>query len=38
VLAFNREIDEATAMQITEPNRFIECIIARATATRPSEC
>jgi phosphoribosylaminoimidazolecarboxamide formyltransferase/IMP cyclohydrolase len=28
VLAFNRELDEATAMQITEPNRFIECIIA----------
>jgi phosphoribosylaminoimidazolecarboxamide formyltransferase/IMP cyclohydrolase len=30
VLAFNREVDEATAMQITEPNRFIECIIAPA--------
>jgi len=28
VLAFNREIDEATATQITEPNRFIECVIA----------
>jgi phosphoribosylaminoimidazolecarboxamide formyltransferase/IMP cyclohydrolase len=28
VLAFNRELDEATAMQITEPGRFIECIIA----------
>src|SRR5204863_1644774 len=28
VLAFNREVDEATAMQITEPKRFIECIIA----------
>src|SRR5205814_9202516 len=28
VLAFNREVDEATASQITEPNRFIECIIA----------
>lgn len=28
VLAFNRELDEATAQQITEPNRFIECIIA----------
>jgi phosphoribosylaminoimidazolecarboxamide formyltransferase/IMP cyclohydrolase len=28
VLGFNREIDEATAMQITEPNRFIECIVA----------
>jgi phosphoribosylaminoimidazolecarboxamide formyltransferase/IMP cyclohydrolase len=28
VLAFNREVDEATATQITEPNRFIECVIA----------
>jgi phosphoribosylaminoimidazolecarboxamide formyltransferase/IMP cyclohydrolase len=28
VLGFNREVDEATASQITEPNRFIECIIA----------
>jgi phosphoribosylaminoimidazolecarboxamide formyltransferase / IMP cyclohydrolase len=28
VLAFNREVDEATAAQITEPQRFIECIIA----------
>lgn len=28
VLGFNREIDEATAMLISEPNRFIECIIA----------
>jgi phosphoribosylaminoimidazolecarboxamide formyltransferase/IMP cyclohydrolase len=28
VLAFNREVDEATATQITEPQRFIECIIA----------
>lgn len=28
ILAFNREVDEATAQQITEPNRFIECIIA----------
>ena len=38
VLAFNREVDEATAMQITEPNRFIECIIAPASATRRSTC
>jgi phosphoribosylaminoimidazolecarboxamide formyltransferase/IMP cyclohydrolase len=30
ILGFNREVDEATAMQITEPNRFIECIIAPA--------
>ncbi len=32
VLAFNREVDEATARQITEPTqgggRFIECVIA----------
>ena len=28
VLGFNREIDEATATQITEPNRFVECVIA----------
>jgi phosphoribosylaminoimidazolecarboxamide formyltransferase/IMP cyclohydrolase len=28
VLGFNREVDEATATQITEPGRFIECIIA----------
>jgi phosphoribosylaminoimidazolecarboxamide formyltransferase/IMP cyclohydrolase len=28
VIAFNREVDEATAMQMTEPNRFIECVIA----------
>jgi phosphoribosylaminoimidazolecarboxamide formyltransferase/IMP cyclohydrolase len=28
VLGFNRDIDEATAALITEPNRFIECIIA----------
>jgi phosphoribosylaminoimidazolecarboxamide formyltransferase/IMP cyclohydrolase len=44
VLGFNREVDEATAMQITEPNRFIECVIApsyseaafRLLTTRPS--
>jgi phosphoribosylaminoimidazolecarboxamide formyltransferase/IMP cyclohydrolase len=44
ILAFNREIDEATATQITEPNRFIECVIApgysdaafRLLTTRPS--
>jgi phosphoribosylaminoimidazolecarboxamide formyltransferase/IMP cyclohydrolase len=28
VLGFNRDVDAATAMQITEPNRFVECIIA----------
>ncbi len=44
VLAFNRELDEPTAMQITEPNRFIECVIVpgysdaafRLLTTRPS--
>ena len=44
VLAFNREVDEATAYQITEPKRFIECVIAPSYAapafelltTRPS--
>jgi phosphoribosylaminoimidazolecarboxamide formyltransferase/IMP cyclohydrolase len=30
VLGFNREVDEATARQITEPNRFVECVIAPA--------
>jgi phosphoribosylaminoimidazolecarboxamide formyltransferase/IMP cyclohydrolase len=28
VLAFNRELDEATASQITEPKRFVECVVA----------
>ena len=28
ILGVNRAVDEATAQQITEPNRFIECIIA----------
>jgi phosphoribosylaminoimidazolecarboxamide formyltransferase/IMP cyclohydrolase len=28
VLAFNREVDEPTARLATEPNRFIECVIA----------
>src|SRR5262249_33483360 len=44
VLAFNRELDEATARQVTEPNRFIECVIApgysdaafQLLTTRPS--
>jgi phosphoribosylaminoimidazolecarboxamide formyltransferase/IMP cyclohydrolase len=44
VLGFNREVDEATAHQITEPNRFIECVIApgysdaafQMLTTRPS--
>src|SRR6202011_824817 len=44
VLGFNAAVDEATATQITEPNRFIECVIApsyseaafRLLTTRPS--
>ncbi|HEV3145475.1 MAG TPA: bifunctional phosphoribosylaminoimidazolecarboxamide formyltransferase/IMP cyclohydrolase [Gemmataceae bacterium] len=28
ILGFNRALDEATALRISEPNRFIECIIA----------
>ena len=28
ILGFNREVDEPTAQQVTEPNRFVECIIA----------
>jgi phosphoribosylaminoimidazolecarboxamide formyltransferase/IMP cyclohydrolase len=28
VISFNRVLDEATATQMTEPNRFVECIIA----------
>jgi phosphoribosylaminoimidazolecarboxamide formyltransferase/IMP cyclohydrolase len=28
VLGFNRELDEGAARQITEPNRFVECVIA----------
>jgi phosphoribosylaminoimidazolecarboxamide formyltransferase/IMP cyclohydrolase len=28
ILGFNRDIDDATAHEITEPNRFVECIIA----------
>ncbi|MCC6417592.1 MAG: bifunctional phosphoribosylaminoimidazolecarboxamide formyltransferase/IMP cyclohydrolase [Gemmataceae bacterium] len=44
VLGFNREVDEATAQQVTEPNRFIECVIApsyseaafRLLTTRPT--
>lgn len=44
VLGFNRAVDEATAMQITEPNRFVECLVAPAYSeaafnlltTRPS--
>jgi phosphoribosylaminoimidazolecarboxamide formyltransferase/IMP cyclohydrolase len=44
VLGFNREVDEATARQVTEPNRFVECIIApgfsgeafHLVTTRPS--
>jgi phosphoribosylaminoimidazolecarboxamide formyltransferase/IMP cyclohydrolase len=43
ILAFNHEVDEATATQITEPNRFVEATIApgysdaalRLLTTRP---
>lgn len=44
ILGFNRAVDEATARHITEPNRFVECVIAPAfhpaafelLTTRPS--
>jgi phosphoribosylaminoimidazolecarboxamide formyltransferase/IMP cyclohydrolase len=44
VFAFNQEIDPATARQLTEPGRFVECIIApvfceealQLLTTRPS--
>ncbi len=44
ILGFNQEVDEDTAREITEPNRFIECIIApgysdaawQLLTTRPS--
>jgi phosphoribosylaminoimidazolecarboxamide formyltransferase/IMP cyclohydrolase len=44
VIGFDREVDEATATQVTEPNRFVECIIApgysaaafQVLTTRPS--
>lgn len=28
VISFNRTVDEATALQLTEPGRFVECLIA----------
>jgi phosphoribosylaminoimidazolecarboxamide formyltransferase/IMP cyclohydrolase len=34
ILGFNREVDEVTARHITEPNRFIECIIAPDYSTQ----
>ncbi|MCI0681415.1 MAG: bifunctional phosphoribosylaminoimidazolecarboxamide formyltransferase/IMP cyclohydrolase [Gemmataceae bacterium] len=37
ILGFNRDLDEATALQITEPNRFIECIIAPGYAPKAFE-
>jgi phosphoribosylaminoimidazolecarboxamide formyltransferase/IMP cyclohydrolase len=37
ILGFNEELDEATALTITEPNRFIECIIAPGFAARALE-
>jgi phosphoribosylaminoimidazolecarboxamide formyltransferase/IMP cyclohydrolase len=44
ILGFNRVVDVPTAMQISEPNRFVECIIApdfeppalEVITTRPS--
>src|SRR5262249_41545756 len=44
VIAFNGDVDEATAVQLTEPNRFVECIVApefsqtafHMVTTRPS--
>jgi phosphoribosylaminoimidazolecarboxamide formyltransferase/IMP cyclohydrolase len=37
ILGFNRVVDEATAMQISEPNRFVECIIAPEFAPKAFE-
>ncbi len=37
ILGFNREIDEATALQITEPGRFIECVVAPGYDARALE-
>jgi phosphoribosylaminoimidazolecarboxamide formyltransferase/IMP cyclohydrolase len=37
ILGFNREVDEATATQITEPNRFIECVIAPGYSAKALE-
>jgi phosphoribosylaminoimidazolecarboxamide formyltransferase/IMP cyclohydrolase len=44
VISFNRPVDEATATQLTEPGRFVECVIApdysreafEVLTTRPS--
>jgi phosphoribosylaminoimidazolecarboxamide formyltransferase/IMP cyclohydrolase len=44
VLGFNETVDEATAVQVSEPGRFVECVIApgytedafRVLTTRPS--
>jgi phosphoribosylaminoimidazolecarboxamide formyltransferase/IMP cyclohydrolase len=44
VISFNRVVDEATAVQMTEPNRFVECVVApdfsreafEVLTTRPS--
>jgi phosphoribosylaminoimidazolecarboxamide formyltransferase/IMP cyclohydrolase len=37
ILGFNREVDEATARQATEPNRFVECVIAPAFSSAAFE-
>jgi phosphoribosylaminoimidazolecarboxamide formyltransferase/IMP cyclohydrolase len=37
ILGFNRIVDEGAAMQISEPNRFVECIIAPDFAPKAFE-
>jgi phosphoribosylaminoimidazolecarboxamide formyltransferase/IMP cyclohydrolase len=37
ILGFNREVDETTALEVTEPNRFIECIISPSYSARALE-
>ncbi len=37
ILGFNRPVDETTAMLATEPNRFIECVIAPGYEDRAFE-
>ncbi len=37
ILGFNHEVDDATALQITEPNRFVECIIAPSYSPKAFE-
>jgi phosphoribosylaminoimidazolecarboxamide formyltransferase/IMP cyclohydrolase len=37
VIGLNREVDEATAILITEPKRFVECIIAPSFSSKAFE-